>query len=889
MWDEQKEEDKAIISFIAGEPYEKYIAKLVRWKVEKDPPILQIKTIWRVTSAFDSWSILSPFLNIANLDNFRIAFLAVLPEINPALELDPEKRHLASLYKKTPKFSNSLKEGLSQSLILIAVFGEHFKLHALDSHQGFADRLVCDLLFGATGDKWCTLHRILPLISEASPKSFLAAVEDSLSKDDLPIMKMFGDTENFFGSTSYYTGLLWALENLLVSPDYLLKATLLLGQLDKLDPGGKHQNRPKNSLKEAYMPWYNQTGADFSVKKLVLVKLEEKEPEVAWNLFLSISSKNRAIVSPIHKCKWRFDAQNLDRSVSYEQVSDFYSFIFKRLTFLTVNNEKRISVLVDFYPSLNEEERQRLLQLLKESKDACGNIQDLVWDELRKLLSHHKEHAKQNWALPGDELAKIEEIFTYYNPKNLKRKYKYLFEEHWPYFPEGVERKQLTHDEREELAEEKRRNAFKEIYESEGFRGILDLMKGLTNTNQLARTAGKFKLSSEEDVQIFSLLGKDQNDTSISFAQSYISYKAFADDEWITKSWLAVKENIQDEEALGSFFLSLPQKRSTWDLLDTVPENVSKIYWQKINPLLYQEKPEDKMYVISKLQGANRHITLIGKVANIALAMSSEQLADILLNGATLNSNETLKLDSYSVGKIFKTLYLRNDLTRIQLTQLEWIYLPFLTDSYADHKPQNLIKELTTNPDFFVEVVSYVYRPDEGKGDEIYSEEELKKRYQQSSSARDLLEAWRNIPGLKEDGTIDKEVLNNWILTAKAKAVERNRIYGVDSEIGNLLATYPRKGDNWPPEEICEIIETLSSDVILSHFKMEIFNSRGISVRSPYAGGGEERSLAAYFETSAKKLQSRYPFIASALFDLTNEYERDAKDEDDRAHLDELR
>src|SRR5688500_4711540 len=95
-WDEGKEEDKSLISLLAGESYEKFASKLTRWKLEKDPPILQIKSIWRLTSALDAWSILAPFITKSDLENFKNAFLIVLPEINPALELDPDKRYLAS-------------------------------------------------------------------------------------------------------------------------------------------------------------------------------------------------------------------------------------------------------------------------------------------------------------------------------------------------------------------------------------------------------------------------------------------------------------------------------------------------------------------------------------------------------------------------------------------------------------------------------------------------------------------------------------------------------------------------------------------------------------------------------------------------------------------------
>lgn len=361
------------------------------------------------------------------------------------------------------------------------------------------------------------------------------------------------------------------------------------------------------------------------------------------------------------------------------------------------------------------------------------------------------------------------------------------------------------------------------------------------------------------------------------------------DEKWVEKAWHIIRNKFQDEQTLATFFLSLPQKRINWDLLDTAPQNVSTIYWQKIAPHLYQEKRDDKLYAIDKLQVANRYITLIDKVAHIAEEISSDQLADILLKAATIKSDEVIRIDSYDIGQIFKTLHGRNDLPKNQLTQLEWYYLSFLTDSYVRHKPQNLHFELTESSDFFVEVVSYVYRPDEGNEDAQCSEEELTRRYQQANSARELLDSWKDIPGVKEDGTIDKEKLKAWVSNARSKAREIHRIYGVDSQIGNMLACYPRKGEAWPPEEICELIDALNSEVVLSHFRTEIFNSRGVSVRSPYAGGGQERALATYFETAAKKIQSKYPFTASALFALAKGYERDAKDEDERAHLDELR
>jgi len=216
------------------------------------------------------------------------------------------------------------------------------------------------------------------------------------------------------------------------------------------------------------------------------------------------------------------------------------------------------------------------------------------------------------------------------------------------------------------------------------------------------------------------------------------------------------------------------------------------------------------------------------------------------------------------------------------------LYLSFLSDSHSESKPKQLFKELANNPGFFIEVVSLIYLPDGTKNDREYSEEELLVRYKKIDGAIKLLESWREIPGVKEDGSISKEELMDWITSVRTKAKECSMAYGVDSEIGKLLACYPRN-NSWPPDEICEIIDTLNSDAITSHFETEIFNSRGVSVRSPYEGGLQERNLSAYFEKMARQVLTKWPITAEALLRLAKGYANDAKREDERAHLDELR
>ena len=108
----------------------------------------------------------------------------------------------------------------------------------------WVDNIILDLLDNASGEIWISVDHELPLISEASPESFLKAVNNSLAKEHPEIMDMFKEEDGFLHKTSHHTGLLWALESLAWLPEYLRDVGIILLKLSRLDPGGSIRNRP---------------------------------------------------------------------------------------------------------------------------------------------------------------------------------------------------------------------------------------------------------------------------------------------------------------------------------------------------------------------------------------------------------------------------------------------------------------------------------------------------------------------------------------------------------------------------------------------------------------------------------------------------------------------
>jgi len=94
----------------------------------------------------------------------------------------------------------------------------------------------------------CFPYRLLPGFAASPP-------EDSLTQDDPPLAVLFKEDEGGLFGSAYHADLLWALETLAWSRDYLPKVTDLLATLATIDPGGSWSNRPARSLRQIYLLW----------------------------------------------------------------------------------------------------------------------------------------------------------------------------------------------------------------------------------------------------------------------------------------------------------------------------------------------------------------------------------------------------------------------------------------------------------------------------------------------------------------------------------------------------------------------------------------------------------------------------------------------------------
>ena len=882
-WDESKYQDKELVSTLAGEPYEDYIAKLIVWTHAPGTPIYQIGSKWRISSHLDVGAYIARYFTIADLENFKTVFLKVTQYVKPALSLEPHQRFMATMYGKESEFSTTIREGIVQSLILIAVYGDEFKIVTQAGGQSFADGLVYLLFNNADINVWCSLNDIMPLIAEASPTAFLSAIEKALDGDDPVIKGIFAEVDNVISPSSYHTGVLWALESLAWMPDILSRVTIILAELDRIDPGGKLGNRPANSLRLIFLPWRPQTYANLSQRMQTLRTLAIRNPETAWSLLLKLLPQHPGgIAFQNQVCRWRkfnYDVQ----VITYPELHKAYSEVLTICLEIVGYDVNKLGQLIDLSDIL-EPHKDRTLEYIKNKIKNIEDTDQKIWMELRNMLGHHRSHPSAQWAIPEKALAPYEELYRLFTPTTSLALNKWLFDTEYPMLPEGLDQ---DCDKQPEILKNKRITALLEIEKETGLQGIIDLLKA-----SLPIVAGDiwgYTVDTEERLnEIYQLLcrgGEAETNALHALLFRIFFAKGF---QWIKNLYERVSQGTNDNVSLSTILIPLPATEEVWDYVETTPQEIQDLFWANCQPRIGNKADTYKNFGLNKLLGAKRYSEAIFQLSVFGEGVTAETAYLVLTEAATNSSpNTPIHTNSYSITRIFKRLDEIGDLDEQRMGKLELQYLSYLTSHGSTRVPKVLYKEIANNPTSFVEILKWIYKPNNEEQIEI--EKTNNHRVELGLAGYQLLENWITIPGTDESGNIDYNHLYSWIEEVRKQANSIGRIEVADAEIAKVLACYNRKNKKvWPSDEICKIIDDINTTSIRDHFRSAIFNNRGTTSRGVFDGGAQERELVTYFKNLANTHATKWPVTSSILESLSREYEAIAKQEDSQALEEDL-
>ncbi|MER3376536.1 MAG: hypothetical protein RIM83_17995 [Allomuricauda sp.] len=889
-WDETKNGDIKILERFSGMQYDSYVQKLESWLEVESTPIMKIGSSWRLTSQLDAWNNLAPYVTDNDFTDLREGFLKVMKEINPVFELEPRKRIMASVLGKESIYSSWCREGLTQSLILISLYGENLKLQGAYSSEEWVSEIIEELLYEAPGKLWASRNLEMPLIAEASPDTFLKCVYHSLSLESKPIMDMFIEEQTMWTPESNHTGLLWALEGLAWEEDYLLKSSLILARLAALDPGGKLVNRPINSLREIFKPWHYQTLASFDIRMAALEQIITKQFEIGWSLLIGMIPKNRSGTAfPTHKMRWRLFNRSYDTKYYYDEIFSTHTRVLELLIKYYDYSEYKLIDLLKASASVqvHNRDREEIFSFIETNIEKVKIEDNSAWQSLRKILASHRSYPDAPWALSEKQLGNYEKLYHLLEPKDIIDQVVWMFSDPYLRIPEGTKKNELSFEERAELVVEKRIGGVKEIYKEKGFDAVLELVQIVKEVGIYGDIVARI-IEGEEKIKVLChwyLI--EEKGPGLTFIQSFIFRKSILNGiDWVFKWFELLEKDGLHKHVLAKMFYHLLQTKKLWDYIDNTEDEVKELYWINMSPQFWNLSVDDTIYGIHKLMEVKRFLSAVDIAYHKVEELPTSILIEVLEKTISIESIETRLFDGYHASYIFAEIEKRGDFKRKSFFTLEWLYLSFLLSHDSIYKPKLLHKELANNPAFFVEVLELAYKSDsKSENQNVEISDEIRNR---SIHAYDLLKSWKQIPGANTEGKIDKKSLWNWIDYVREKAKESGRLDVADSEIGKVLAAFPEKEEPWPPIEICEVIETIDTRSLKSSFSSATFNKRGFSTRGVYDGGIIERKHAEYFHVQSKSLEIEYPKTSEILKRLALGYERDARRMDEAAKKDML-
>lgn len=886
-WDEICEGDRIIVADLSGQKYEDYRDSLQPYGTCDDPLFERVGSVFNVVAPAVAFTLLGRLITPSHLVALeRIAktvFGEIERDVSATWDLAPDDTPRLS---ERPKYSTWLRDGLAETLLCIAFLGETQPFGVLaevGGGQDFVNRLVRALPgLGTDPRVLASLRDQLPYLAEAAPVPFVEALESLLQGDSTRLTPLFRD-RGFFGA-AYHAGLLWALEGLAWSPEFLPRVTLILGALDELDPGGNVGNRPRHTLRDIFLAWHRGTSASIDGRIAALKLLHDRHPETAWWLSLKLMPRPHDTATPTHEPTWRDFGRSEMPDLTNRVVAEGYRKYAELALDLAQGNLSRQMDLIEVYPQFPPEYRKRVLDMLTESssKEYPEDLRVEVWTALHEIVTRHRAFRDAGWAMDVKDLRKLEDLAAKYIPRDPIRFYKWILDDQWPetgYKAGDLEGKQRDIDKR-------RRDALLDILNRMGWdgihRAIRDYQYPHISAIALAEMLDEQTLLTALDAWAQE---RSPNQLSAIRAATWARYR-HAGDSWNGVLMAHLMSSGWAAAAKANALIDYPAALETFRLIASLGADVENYYWEHCQLYLDGAEAEAKRYVAESYICHGRAPDLLGVIGrrfddlgvDLVLRIVDETLKR--LNEGRLPSDRSMF--GYHLNRAFTWLRKQPGVNPPDIARLEYPFLPLLIGAGRGEREELVLHRLLAqDPSFFVQVLCDVYKP-ANRPREQPADATAESR---AMAGWRLLGSWRLVPGVKEDTSIDKAFLVEWIEKARSLAAEKDRADVADQHIGKVLyhASADPTNKAWPPLPVLDLIEILNAKHIGRGFALECVNARGVTSRAPLDGGKLERELENAWRARARALNSRWPRVR-ALFDaIADDWKGQAKWHDEDA------
>ena len=851
-WDEKNEFDRQIVEKISNMEYSEFESRARSMLCQNSEYLKLENGIWKVlhkeelleqckTMIFDDC--VNRLLQAAQIV-FSQRSQRVISQNPYYIETDGEYDN-----------SKILRKSLAKSLCWIKKTLSELSRCNRNDIEGSIYQLVRAILKDGDWIMWASLQDCLQNIAELLPDEFLKKIEWSTIYKPQEILRLFPKSGDSILQPNYITHILWAIEALAWSPDYLIPAINALGLLAGL-PYEKTNwaNTPINSIVSILLPWHPQTLADAEKRKNALRCLKNDDPSVFWKVLVKLLPNQTRTTSGNSKPEYLLLEIPEKIEITDAEVYEQYDFNLELAVEVSENEIEKLAFLAKQIAYMKESTLLEYLDCIDRNIE-FANEKELftLWLNLRKQIA--QPNLKEGTVVYS-QIDKIQSLIQSIEPKDIRVKYQKLYLEN-KYVPDedfGTYWKTLEH---------KKAIAVKNIFDQFGAEETEKFGYAVKNMYDVAQKLGS-SLKLEEISIIIDKYCAGQ--LSLQFYIPCVSAFIYNQgSEKLMETSLVQKDTKEILETLSKIPFSLDLYNIVKQLL---PNETA--YWEIATvPYAYNEdESEEFKLIVENFMKCKRYVDTVNIVGRSGLGklFTAQRLYDMLWLAGTEKSIGAEKVDDYAACKLIGWLQEQDDVALELKCDIEFIYLPIL-DEYSEVQPHALNTRLSNDPDYFCSLIELFYKK--------HSEEKHQIKLNEGMGERlcEILFKYKVTPGVDWNGKFHENVFQSWMASVKAWSLENDRYEVAMQTVGSGLAYAELDDEKLPQKVIMEELNKAENEELRHGYDVGIVNRRGVHGIDPE--GRPELELSADYEMRAELAEKKgYSRYADVLREISDHYRR---------------
>ncbi len=852
-WNEKNPNDQKIIEKFSSMTYEQFIEQF-RLIAKTENDFIFKSGVWKINNRTKYIEYYALDFYKEDFDNFNSIIVEILTEKHPKLDLSSDKRRMFNLYNKNTKYSDEIRNGVAETLVIVEFLKNNFKNCKTDAFN-FVILVIREILENSSWYTWASLDNLLPFLAEAAPSEYLNQFEEYISRDRE--RKILFENETDITIYNYSTSIYWSLELIAWNTDYCVRVCMILSELAKED------EKAIDHIVNIILPWYPNTFAPSSFRLTIVENIVKKDINIGWRVLKKIMPGETSYAVPTYKPKY-INVPTEDITITneeyYKQIDLYLNLMIKYCK----TSDEHLLDLIDLLDNVSKSNFDKICDYLKTSKIISKNDRSKykLWDKLERLVYWIKKHSDIKDDIKSEMIEKINAVIKYLKPKDDLYVISRLFKKDVWELIEDYENYDLSEKKLHEL----QLKSVNKLYLNEGTSSLIKLSKVVEDPYALGMIVAKLNISKDDEINII-LSNLDKSSYLIEFAKGYVYNKynlsnAEYDDNLISNLSVVAKIN---------FLLMMPYNLVTFKNVEQLLASDYKKYWKKVD-IRFINDEEVLKYSISKLMEVQRYERVLWMYRlsahnNKAIKYDSNIILTCL---ERIHNN----FNQFDIREAIKDLQKEKNVDINRLFYIEWKFLPLL--NHGDYRPITMERVISSDANRYSEILQLAFKEHSKNKNTSNIDSNI------ATNAYRLLHQWKLVPGTNDDGYVDSNKLKIWYENMKEVCKEKDRLEVGLSYFGKVLFYSPKdKSGFWIDKTVADIIN--NNEIIRDGYKTEAFNSVGVvnwdengteycEKRDEYKERAKTTELAGYynFTTSLREISSNFEFHAERMKDTYN-------------------